>query len=151
MMYDDDYLDFSLCDPSPLNYEHSFLPNEPHWLTSAESVGTMSDSFSRLNVLEPEYQLSTSLPSLDDSTVWVDDLVGSSGFFSPPTFEVIPDVPQPIDDQFPAEDAFSANLERYMQWTGEVPHASILTTEYNDFECVLLSTVVFQIYINISL
>ena len=145
MMYDADFLDYSLCDPSPLNNEHSFLPNEPHWLTSSESAGTISYSLSRLNVLEPENQLSTSLPSLDDSTVWVNDLIGSSSSFAPPTFEVIPDIPQPIDDQFPAKDAFSANLERYMQWTGEVPHASILTTEYNDFECVLLSTVVFQI------
>ena len=157
-MSDIEFLDYSLSNPSPLNDEDLSigqflepLPNsfEPHWFTGtgAESVGSTSNndsSLGRLNVLEPEPQRSTTLPSLDDSTVWVDDLIGSSGFFAPLASEVIPDVSKPFDGQIPVENIFSADV---------APSVNIFAPEDDDFECVLVinCSVALEIYMNISL
>jgi hypothetical protein len=108
------------------------LPNsfEPHWSTDAESIGSSStsnndSSLGRLNVPEPELQRSksTTPPSLDDSTVWVDDLIGSSSF-----------------GQIPVKDTISANVQKNMQRTEKVPNVNIFPPEDDDFECVLLLT-----------
>jgi hypothetical protein len=77
--------------PTPLNDEDLIEPflqpfrnsSELQWAES-ESIG--STSLGRLdNVLELERQPSepTTLPSLENPTVWVADLIGSSSFFAP--------------------------------------------------------------------
>ena len=132
---DVEFLDYSFCD---LNDEQLSigqplepLPDtfEPHWYDDAESVGSTSNHeqpLSVLSVLEPERQCFTTLPSLDDSvsTVWVNDLIGSSGLSAslPVTSETAPDVPKPAD------------VRKYMQQTRKV----LLAPEDDDFECVLL-------------
>jgi hypothetical protein len=146
---DTEFVDYSLCKPSPLNDEDSIepLPNtfEPRssWFTGhgAELVGSTSNNDSS-NVLEPERLRSTTLPSLDNSTVWVDDLIGSSAPL------VIPDVPKPFDGQIPVKGTISAAVKRSLQQTGKVPNVNIFVPED---ECVLLLTVAFQTYMNISL
>ena len=150
-MSDNEFIDYSLCNPSPSNEEDLSIEQhlkplptslEPHWLTGGESESVASGSSSsihfplgrRLNVLEPDCQPSTTLQSLGDSTVWVNDLIGSSGVFTPLASDVIPDAPKPFDIQIPVEDTFSAGVKRY---TEKVPNGSIFASEDDDFEYVL--------------
>ena len=138
------FIDYSLCDPSPLDYDgegltigqfleplpHSF---EPNWPTTIAG----STNFPALDVSEPERQRSsTRPPPLDNSTVWVDDLIGSSGFFAPLPSEVIADTIKPFNGQIPVEDTYSADVKRYMKRTGKVPNINVFTPEDGDFECV---------------
>lgn len=129
------YVDYSLCDPSPLADEdlpfgEIFEPlqnsSEPFWLIGDESAGSTSnnDSFLGFNALdsEPERQCSIYLPPFDDPAVWINDLIKSSCFFGPLASEVAADVPKPFDGQILVN----------------VPYVNVLTPEDEDSKCVLL-------------
>lgn len=128
------YVDYSLCDPSPLadedlpfgtNFEPLQNSSEPFWLTGEESAGSTSnnDSFLGFNAFdsEPERQRSISLPPFDDPAVWINDLIRSSCFFAPLASEVVVDVPKPFDGQIPVN-----------------AYVNVLTPEDEDSKYVLL-------------
>jgi hypothetical protein len=121
-----DYLDLSLCDPSPPTDDDSsieqFLGPLLHWSTGTESAGSASNN---VNVLEPERCRSTTPRNLDEPTVWVSDLIEPSGLFPPLPSDVIPDVLKPS------------------------PHVNVFSPKDDDLECVLLSFAL-QIHLNIS-
>lgn len=149
-MSDCEFLDFSLCDPSPLDMalfadeELSIgqflepLPSasEPDWFPVSESAGNTSNNYSSLGLGVLEGQRATT-PEPLDSTVWVHELTGSTGCFAPLESEFVPDVPKPFDGEIPVQGTYLADVKRYMQRFGKVPNVNIFAPDEDDLECVL--------------
>ena len=143
-----DFLDFSLCDPTPLDISLTtdedlpigqFLEplssaSELHWLsTSSESTIDASNNYSSLSLDVLEHQPSTT-PL--EPTVWIHELIGSAPF-APPTSDIVPDIPKHFDGQIITEDS-----------VGKVPKLDGFSTEDDKFKYVF--SFGMKIYMNIS-
>ena len=141
----DEFLNYSLCDPSPSNDEDSSesiegmlepIPNpfNSTWCTDTEeSVRSTSMEDSSLG-RPPQF----TTPSLVE-TVWVEDLIGSSESFPPPAYYNLKTTPASVlnlrpfdrDSQMPVNVKESRCME---SWTGKM---HIFSPEDDDYACVL--------------